>query len=85
MGGVARHHLSSSVEAEIFDELDRIAEREGESRSEIVNRLLREAIEQRERAQFVEAGAQAAAGTASLTVLFVTANLLLANLYSLGL
>lgn len=69
----------------MFDELDRIAEREGESRSEIVNRLLREAIQHRNQERYVTAAGQAATGTASLTILFVTANLLLANLYALGL
>lgn len=79
-----RHNLSCAVDADLFDQLDRLADREGESRSEIVNQLLRDGLAHRQEQAVVEDARTAATATATLTCLYVAANLLLANLYALG-
>lgn len=67
-----RHQLSASIDADLYDELDRIAEEEGESRSEIANRLLRKGVEQRRTLETVRTAGYAGVATASLVLLLVT-------------
>lgn len=72
-----RHQASHTLDAKLLRDLDKLADEEGESRSEIVNQLLQEALARRERAQFTQAAVQAGVGTACLVAMVHLAQLLL--------
>lgn len=72
-----RHQASHTLDAKLLRDLDQLADQAGESRSEIVNQLLQEALARRERARFVQTASQAGVGTACLVALVHLAQLLL--------
>jgi metal-responsive CopG/Arc/MetJ family transcriptional regulator len=71
---VTRHQLSASIDADLFEEIDRIAEEEGESRSEIVNQLLEDGLAKRQTMETVESASFTGVGIAGLVSLVATAS-----------
>lgn len=70
-----RHQLSATVDSDLLSRLDRLAEAEGESRSEIVNQVLRQGLAA-QKAEALQSFGFAGAGLASLTFIIATSNLL---------
>lgn len=79
-----RLKANMTIDRDVLRELDRLADRDEESRSEIANQLLREALNYRAREDLVTSAAEAGVGTAALGLVWVFAAHLITFIHVTG-